>query len=91
MGTYFKSFLVRSRQELICKIYQSLVYEEWWISNKKAGLGNSLEVQWLGHGALTAEGPGLIPGWRTKIPQAMWQKKKKKASSDTEKWVQPSG
>ena len=24
-------------------------------------------VQWLGLGALTAEGPGSIPGWGTKI------------------------
>ena len=27
-------------------------------------------VQWLGLGTLTAEGPGSIPGWRTKIIQA---------------------
>ena len=33
-------------------------------------LGNSLTVQWLGLQALTAEGPGSIPGWGTKIPQA---------------------
>ena len=91
MGKYFKSFLVRGRQDLIFKLHQSLVYEEWWISKKKTGLGNSLEVQCLGHGALTVEGPGVIPGWRTKIPQAMRQKKKKKAGSDTGRWVQPSG
>ena len=30
--------------------------------------GNSPEVKWLGIHALTAEGPGSIPGWRTKIP-----------------------
>ena len=42
--------------------------------------GNSLAVQWLGLCALTAEGLGSIPGWGTKIPQAMWcgQKKAKK-------------
>ena len=33
--------------------------------------GNSLEIQWLGLGAFTAMGPGLIPGWGTKIPQAL--------------------
>ena len=37
-------------------------------------------VQWLGLGAFTAKGPGSIPGWGTKNPQATWcgQKKKKK-------------
>ena len=34
-------------------------------------MGNSLAVQWLGLGTLTAEGPGSIPGRGTKIPQAM--------------------
>ena len=44
------------------------------------GGGNSLVGQWLGLGALTAEGPGSIPGRGTKIPQATRcsQKKKKK-------------
>ena len=32
-------------------------------------------VQWLG---LTAMGPGSIPGWGTKIPQAAWHDQKKK-------------
>ena len=32
--------------------------------------GDSLAAQWLGLGALTAEGPGLIPGLGAKIPQA---------------------
>ena len=32
----------------------------------------------VGNHALTAKGPGFIPGWGTKIPQAMRQKKKKK-------------
>ena len=34
-------------------------------------------VQWLGLGAFTAVGLGSIPGWGTKIPQAMQPKKKK--------------
>ena len=41
-------------------------------------LGNSLVVQWLGLHALTAEGPGSIPGRGTKIPQATWYGQKKK-------------
>ena len=40
-------------------------------------LGNSLEVQWLGLCALTAEGPSSMPGWGTKIPQAAWHGQKK--------------
>ena len=32
---------------------------------------NSLAVQWLGLHAFTAKGPSSIPGWGTKIPQAV--------------------
>ena len=39
---------------------------------KNSAYGNFLVVQWLGLGAFTAEGLGLIPGWGTKIPQAAW-------------------
>ena len=35
-------------------------------------MGNSLKVQWLGLGAFTVKGPGSIPYWGTKIPQAVW-------------------
>ena len=47
---------------------------------REARHGSSLVVQWLGLCALTAEGPGSIPGQGTKIPQAAWhsQNKKKK-------------
>ena len=38
------------------------------IKNKKT----SLVVQWLGLWASSAGGMGLIPGWGTKIPHAMW-------------------
>ena len=31
---------------------------------------NFLMVQWLGLGAFTTKGPGLIFGWGTKITQA---------------------
>ena len=43
---------------------------------KKVKFGNSLAVQWLRLHASIAVGPGLIPGWGTKIPQAMklWPK-----------------
>ena len=40
--------------------------------------GNSLAVQWLGLGTFTAGGPGSIPDWCSKIPQAMSQGQKKK-------------
>ena len=40
-------------------------------------LGNSLAVQWLGVSALTAGGLCSIPGWGTKIPQAVWYGQKK--------------
>ena len=33
-------------------------------------MGNSVAVQWLGLGALTAGARGSIPGWGTKISQA---------------------
>ena len=32
--------------------------------------------QWLGLYVLTAEGPGSIPGWGTKTPQAKWHGQK---------------
>ena len=34
-------------------------------------LGNSLAVQWLGLSAFTAKDLGSIPGWETKILQAV--------------------
>ena len=42
--------------------------------------GNSLAVQWLGLLALTAEGPGSIPGPGTKIPQATQRGQKNQSS-----------
>ena len=45
--------------------------------------------QWLGLGAFTAKGSGSIPGWGTKIPQAMGcgQKKKSSMSCTPELWT----
>ena len=40
-------------------------------SKKQQQSENSLAVQWLGHGAFTAEGAGSIPGQGTKIPQTL--------------------
>ena len=42
-------------------------------------------VQWLRLCALTLEGLSSIPGWGTKIPQAMWhgQKKEKQTNKQT--------
>ena len=49
-----------------------------YIEKKKKNLcGNSLAVQLLGFRALNAEGPGSIPGWGTKIPQATQRSQKK--------------
>ena len=45
---------------------------------KKTMRGNSLAVQRLGLCTLSAKGPGSIPGWGTKIPQATKQGQKKK-------------
>ena len=45
-------------------------------------VGTSLAVQQLGLRALTAEGPGSIPGQGTKIPQAARHSQKKKKEVD---------
>ena len=44
-----------------------------FIENKQ---GTSLVVQWLRLHASNAGGAGLIPGWETKIPRAMWRGQK---------------
>ena len=50
--------------------------------------GNSLVDQWLGLSAFTAEGPGSIPGWAYKIPQAAQHgQRKKKIEADTKKFI----
>ena len=36
---------------------------------KKATIGNSLAIQWLGLCTFINEGASSIPGWGTKIPQ----------------------
>ena len=41
-------------------------------SENRVRLGTSLEVQWLRFHAANARDMGLIPGWRAKIPHAMW-------------------
>ena len=53
---------------------------EWQleIHEKKFFSGNSLVVQWLGLGPLTAVGLGSISGQGTKISQAPWHGKKNK-------------
>ena len=43
--------------------------------------GTSMAVQWFGLRALTAKGPGLIPGPGTKILQAVWCGLKRKKIS----------
>ena len=41
-------------------------------------------VQWLRLCASTAGGTGLIPGWGTKIPHAVWYGQKKKREREKE-------
>ena len=45
---------------------------------KNTEIHNSLVVHRLGLCALTAKGPGLIPGWGTTIPHVTWRNQKKK-------------
>jgi len=58
-----------------CKLIQSLWKKYGNLSPKKLKIGSSLVFQWLG---LSAGDPGSIPGWETKIPQAMHYGRKKK-------------
>ena len=44
----------------------------------KTKAGNSLVVWWLGLCSFTAKGPGSVPGWGTKILQALWRGQKYK-------------
>ena len=50
--------------------------EVLYVKKKREG-GNSLVAQWLGLCAVTPDGPGSVPGWGTKIPQAMAQPEKR--------------
>ena len=45
-------------------------------------VGNSLVIQCLVLGALTAKGPGFAPGRGITIPQAAQQKKKKRRKKE---------
>ena len=68
-----------SRKQRI-KLWENYFNQSKKIKRRKMPRGNSLAVQWLELHAFTAEGPGSIPGWGTKIPQAAQhsQKKRKK-------------
>ena len=57
-----------------------------WLSPLRLKIMNSLAVQWLGLGAVTAKGTGLIPGRGTKIPQATWPKKTEDSDSKWPSW-----
>ena len=39
-------------------------------------------VQWLTLGAISAVGPGFIPGWRTEVTHAALHGKKKKTTKN---------
>ena len=49
-------------------------------------MGNSLAVQWLEPHAFTAESLGSIPGWGTKILQAMYSMIKKQIKTKQKLW-----
>lgn len=54
-------------------------------------VGNSLVIQCLELGALTAKGPGFAPGQGITIPQAAQQKKKKeKERKEISLWTDKS-
>ena len=68
----------------LCKVPLSGPWPDWALilrlsshHFKIVSARNSLAVQWLGLWALTARGPGLIPGQGTKIPHATWCGQKK--------------
>ena len=72
-------YAVHLKHSAICHI--SVKLEEEKISKQTHFLKSkrtSLLVQWLRPLTSNAEGMGLIPDWRTKIPQAMQHSKKKK-------------
>ena len=48
---------------------------------------NSLAVQWLGLRTSTAGSTGLIPGWRTRIPQAVQHGQKNKNKKRLKMWL----
>ena len=49
--------------------------------NQKYSEGNSLKVQRVGLCTFTAESPGSVAGWGTKIPHVMWHGPKKKKNA----------
>ena len=54
-------------------------YQEQIIARNKQYPANSLALQWLGlHFSFHCQGLALEPGWRPKIPQAVWHSQKKK-------------
>ena len=51
---------------------RQIAYDITYVWTLKYNKRSSSVVQWLGLYALTAEGPGPIPGEGIKIPQASW-------------------
>ena len=52
------------------RINNEMITEQFCDRIKNHVAGNSLVVQWLGHGVFSTKGTGSIPGRRTKIPHA---------------------
>ena len=65
--SYYKPFFTFLNRVIIHLLFSLLNLKK----KKKYSFGTCLAVQWLGLGAFTALGPGSIPGWRTKILQAV--------------------
>ena len=63
---------------------RQIPYDITYIWNLKYETGNSPAVQWLGLRTFIAKGAGSIPGWGTKIPQAMGVRPKKKKNDTNE-------
>lgn len=62
-----------------------LAFWFWWqggITKLNSLLGLPLwSIQWLGLCASIAGNTGLIPGWRTELPRAVWHSQKKRPKS----------
>ena len=66
-------------EETICEYLHNFLSKKNFLCEEgyyKDTPGTFLAVQWLGLHASSVEGMGSIPGWGTKIPHTVWQKKK---------------
>ena len=79
-------FQLREAAWVLWLVAPSSIFKAYHSNFSQPHTGNFLVSQWLGlHCNFTAEGSGSIPGWGSKIPQAVWCSKKKKKKTETEK------